>query len=179
MRQRLINKIPKYGNDNDLVDQFAQKWADRFCELVEEYPTIRNGKYQPGFYTVSALVPMGINVGATPDGRLAGKPLADGGLSPSAGRDQRGPAVVLNSVTKFDLKVASNGTLLNMKFLPSFFEGKNSRRKFASFLRGFSAFCIPHLQFNVVLAELLREAQQNPEQYRYLVVKVARCSAWC
>ncbi|MEI8132033.1 MAG: glycyl radical protein [Leptolinea sp.] len=178
LRQRLINKIPKYGNDNDLVDQYAKKWADRYCELVEAHPTIRGGRYQPGFYTVSAHVPMGANVGATPDGRLAGTPLADGGLSPSAGRDQRGPTAVLNSVTKLNLKLASNGTLLNMKFLPSFFEGKNSRKKFASFLQGFSALRIPHVQFNVVSADLLKEAQQNPEQYRHLVVRVAGYSAY-
>jgi pyruvate-formate lyase len=83
LRQRLINRVPKYGNDDDRVDQYAQRWGNRYSELVERYPTIRGGVYQPGFYTVSAHVPMGANVGATPAGRFAGTPLADGGLSPA------------------------------------------------------------------------------------------------
>ncbi|MEA4907993.1 MAG: glycyl radical protein [Chloroflexi bacterium] len=178
LRQRLINRIPKYGNDEDQVDRFAKKWADRYSELVAQYPTPRGGCYQPGFYTVSAHVPMGSHVGATPDGRLSGAPLADGGVSPTAGRDRRGATAVLHSVSKINLELATNGTLLNMKFLPSFFEGKHAYKKFAAFLRGFSALKIPHVQFNVVSADLLREAQTNPDQFRHLVVRVAGYSAY-
>jgi len=178
LRQRLINRSPKYGNDDDQVDQYAALWADRFSELVAQYPTIRGGLYQPGFYTVSAHVPMGANVGATPDGRFAGTPLADGGLSPTAGRDKRGATAVLNSVAKMDLKMASNGTLLNMKFLPSFFEGTEALKKFVLLLRGFCELHIPHVQFNVVSADTLREAQANPAEYRSLVVRVAGYSAY-
>ena len=178
LRQRLINRSPKYGNDDDQVDQYAARWADRFSELVAQYPTIRGGHYQPGFYTVSAHVPMGANVGATPDGRFAGTPLADGGLSPTAGRDKRGATAVLNSVAKMDLKLASNGTLLNMKFLPSFFEGAEALKKFLLLLRGFSRLHIPHVQFNVVSADTLRKAQANPAEYRSLVVRVAGYSAY-
>lgn len=178
MRQRLINRTPKYGNDDERVDQYAARWGNRYCELVEQYPTIRGGVYQPGFYTVSAHVPMGANVGATPDGRLAGTPLADGGLSPVAGRDLRGATAVLHSVSKLNLKLASNGTLLNMKFLPSFFDGPQALTKFATLLRGFSALHIPHVQFNVVSAETLRLAQANPDEYRSLVVRVAGYSAY-
>ena len=178
LRQRLINRAPKYGNDDDRVDRYAQKWADRYSQLVEQYPTIRGGVYQPGFYTVSSHVPMGANVGATPDGRFAGTPLADGGLSPMAGRDRRGATAVLNSVGKLDLKLASNGTLLNMKFLPSFFEGPEALRKFVLLLRGFCRLHIPHVQFNVVSADTLRQAQANPEEYRSLVVRVAGYSAY-
>ena len=178
MRQRLINRSPKYGNDDDQVDQYAARWADRFSDLVVQYPTIRGGLYQPGFYTVSAHVPMGANVGATPDGRFAGTPLADGGLSPTAGRDKRGATAVLNSVAKMDLKLASNGTLLNMKFLPSFFEGAEALKKFVLLLRGFCELHIPHVQFNVVSADTLREAQANPAEYRSLVVRVAGYSAY-
>ena len=112
LRQRLLNGAPKYGNDDDRVDRLARHWADRYSELVGAYPTVRGGTYQPGFYTVSAHVPMGAYVGATPDGRRAGEPLADGGLSPSAGRDLKGPTAVLNSVSKADLSLASNGTPL-------------------------------------------------------------------
>jgi formate C-acetyltransferase len=121
---------------------------------------------------------MGANVGATPDGRYAGTPLADGGLSPTAGRDQRGATAALNSVSKLNLKLASNGTLLNMKFLPSFFEGDEALKKFALLLRGFCQLHIPHVQFNVVSADTLRQAQANPDEYRSLVVRVAGYSAY-
>ncbi len=178
LRQRLINRTPKYGNDDDRVDQFASRWGDRYCDLVEQHSTIRGGVYQPGFYTVSAHVPMGANVGATPDGRHAGAPLADGGLSPTAGRDRRGATAVLQSVSKLNLKLASNGTLLNMKFLPSFFDGPEALAKFATLLRGFAQLHIPHVQFNVVSAATLRAAQANPEEYRSLVVRVAGYSAY-
>jgi len=178
LRQRLIHRVPKYGNDDDRVDQYARKWGDRYSQLVEQYPTIRGGVYQPGFYTVSAHVPMGANVGATPDGRHSGTPLADGGLSPGAGLDRRGATAVLNSVSKINLKLASNGTLLNMKFLPSFFAGPSAIRKFVLLLRGFSRLHIPHVQFNVVSADTLRRAQAHPEDYRSLVVRVAGYSAY-
>ena len=178
LRQRLISRVPKYGNDDDGVDTLAQVWADRFSKLVAQYPTIRGGVYQPGFYTVSAHIPMGANVGATPDGRHAGEPLADGGLSPSAGRDEKGPTAVLRSVGKINLRLASNGTLLNMKFLPTFFDGQQALAKFVSLLRGFCSLEIPHVQFNVVSAETLRDAQANPGSHRHLVVRVAGYSAY-
>ena len=178
LRQRLINRVPKYGNDDARVDRYAGRWGDRYAELVEQHATIRGGVYQPGFYTVSAHVPMGAHVGATPDGRHAGAPLADGGLSPTAGRDRRGATAVLQSVSKLDLKLASNGTLLNMKFLPSFFAGEQALDKFVLLLRGFCRLHIPHVQFNVVSAATLRAAQANPEEYRSLVVRVAGYSAY-
>lgn len=178
LRQRLLNCVPKYGNDDDHVDRFARQWADRYSQLVGSYSTLRGGAFQPGFYTVSAHVPMGANVGATPDGRRAGEPLADGGLSPSAGRDLKGPTAVLNSVAKANLALASNGTLLNMKFLPSFFEGDSALAKFVTLLRGFCRLHIPHVQFNVVSAETLRQAQSDPAAFRGLVVRVAGYSAY-
>jgi formate C-acetyltransferase len=178
LRQRLINGAPKYGNDDDRVDHFARQWANRYSHLVGVWPTVRGGSFQPGFYTVSAHVPMGATVGATPDGRLAGEPLADGGLSPSAGQDLKGPTSVLNSVSKANLSLASNGTLLNMKFLPSFFEGERAVANFVSLLRGFSTLHVPHVQFNVVSAQTLRQAQLNPAAYRGLVVRVAGYSAY-
>jgi pyruvate formate-lyase/glycerol dehydratase family glycyl radical enzyme len=178
LRQRLLNHIPKYGNDDDHVDGLASKWADRYSDLVSQYDTVRGGVYQPGFYTVSAHVPMGANVGATPDGRHAGEPLADGGLSPSAGRDRKGPTAVLRSVSKIDLELASNGTLLNMKFLPAFFDGERALEKFVILLRGFCKLRIPHVQFNVVSAATLRDAQMTPEKYWHLVVRVAGYSAY-
>jgi formate C-acetyltransferase len=178
LRQRLINCVPKYGNDEDRVDKLAQKWANYYSDLVSQYATVRGGVYQPGFYTVSAHLPMGADVGATPDGRRAGEPLADGGLSPMAGRDKKGPTAVLRSVSKLDLETASNGTLLNMKFLPALFEEPQALNKFVSLLRIFCKLKIPHVQFNVVSTATLREAQANPGQYRDLVVRVAGYSAY-
>ncbi len=178
LRQRLIHRVPKYGNDDQRVDRYASHWGDRYSELVAHHATIRGGVYQPGFYTVSAHVPMGANVGATPDGRHARTPLADGGLSPSAGRDLRGATAVLQSVSKLDLRLASNGTLLNMKFLPAFFAGDRALDKFVLLLRGFSRLHIPHVQFNVVSVDTLRAAQANPDDYRSLVVRVAGYSAY-
>jgi formate C-acetyltransferase len=178
LRQRLVHTIPKYGNDDDRVDNMAAKWADRYSELVRQRTNVRGGRYQPGFYTVSAHVPMGANVGATPDGRHAGEPLADGGLSPSAGRDHSGPTAVLRSVSKIDLRLASNGTLLNLKFLPALFRSEGALERFVTMLRGFCELEIPHLQFNVVSTETLRRAQLQPEAHRYLVVRVAGYSAY-
>jgi len=178
LRQRLIHRVPKYGNDDDRVDRHAARWADRYSELVGRHPTIRGGAYQPGFYTVSAHMPMGTHVGATPDGRAAAAPLADGGLSPSAGHDRKGATAVLRSVSKLNLERASNGTLLNMKFLPSFFAGPSALDKFVLLLTGFCRLKIPHVQFNVVSADTLRAAQSQPEEYRHLVVRVAGYSAY-
>jgi formate C-acetyltransferase len=178
LRQRLINDGPKYGNDDDRVDQLAQKWTNRYSDLVTHYATIRGGIYQPGFYTVSAHLPMGANVGATPDGRHAGEPLADGGLSPMAGRDHKGPTAVLRSVSKLDLERASNGTLLNMKFPPALFDKPQALEKFVSLLRTFCTLKIPHVQFNVVATATLRKAQAQPDEYRHLIVRVAGYSAY-
>lgn len=178
LRQSLIRRAPKYGNDDERVDALARRWGDRYCELVAQHPTIRGGAYQPGFYTVSAHVPMGANVGALPDGRHAGEPLADGGLSPMTGRDRLGPTAVLRSVSRLNLELASNGTLLNMKFLPSFFRTEDALAKFVLLLRGFCALRVPHVQFNVVSAETLRRAQARPEEFRNLVVRVAGYSAY-
>jgi formate C-acetyltransferase len=178
LRRRLLSELPKYGNDDERVDSLAAKWAAVFAELVAQHENVRGGSYQPGFYTVSAHMPMGSNVGATPDGRRAGQPLADGGLSPAAGRDREGPTAMLRSVSRIDLAQASNGTLLNMKFLPATFEGAGARERFVALLRGFCALQIPHVQFNVVSTETLRRAQVAPDAYRHLVVRVAGYSAY-
>ena len=116
------------------------------------------------------------NVGASPDGRYAGTPLADGGMSPVYGRDIAGPTAVLKSVSRLDKLLTSNGGLLNMKFLPEFFKTQSGIDKFALFLRSFVELEIPHIQFNVVNREDLIAAKKNPEQYRSLTVRVAAVS---
>ncbi len=178
LRQYCINRIPKYGNDIAWVDNTGAKWISYFADKLKEYRNIRGGSYQMGLYTVSAHVPMGQNVGATPDGRLAGSPLADGGLSPMYGRDQNGPSAVLNSVSRIPSFHASNGTLLNMKFLPSFFNEETDRDKFTSFLKSFVQMPVHHVQFNVVTSEELKNAKAAPESYRGLTIRVAGYTAY-
>jgi formate C-acetyltransferase len=128
-------------------------------------------------YTVSAHVPMGEMVGASPDGRHAGTPLADGGMSPMYGRDASGPTAVLKSVSKLDKLLTSNGGLLNMKFLPEFFSPEGIE-KFGLFLRAFVDLEIPHIQFNVLRREDLAAARKNPENFRGLTVRVAGYTAY-
>ncbi len=178
IRTMLLNKVPKYGNDVEWVDKLGVKWAEYFKKKLAGYTNYRGGKYHTGMYTVSAHVPMGENVGATPDGRYAGTPLADGGMSPVYGRDITGPTAVLKSVSRIDKTLTSNGGLLNMKFLPEFFKNETGIHKFAQFLRSFVDLEIPHIQFNVVNREDLIAAKQNPEQYRSLTVRVAGYTAY-
>lgn len=178
MRQTMLNKVPKYGNDINYVDDMGTKWATYFKEKLHTYTNYRGGPYHTGMYTVSAHVPMGENVGATPDGRFAKDPLADGGMSPVYGRDVKGPTAVLKSVSKLDKNLTTNGGLLNMKFLPEFFSNETGIQKFANFLRSFVDLEIPHIQFNVVRKEDLIAAKANPEQYRGLTVRVAGYTAY-
>lgn len=178
LRTMMLNKVPKYGNDVDWVDAMGTKWADYFNNRLRTFTNYRGGPYHTGMYTVSAHVPMGENVGATPDGRHAGEPLADGGMSPVYGRDIKGPTAVLKSVSKLDKTLTTNGGLLNMKFLPEFFHNETGVKKFGSFLRSFVDLEIPHIQFNVVRKEDLIAAKENPEQYRGLTVRVAGYTAY-
>jgi formate C-acetyltransferase len=121
---------------------------------------------------------MGQNVGATPDGRCAKQPLADGGMSAVYGRDMKGPTALLRSVSRVNSKLGSNGTLLNMKFLPSLFSTDEGISKFVSLIRAFVKLKIIHVQFNVVNKEDLLAAQQNPELYRSLTIRVAGYTAY-
>lgn len=178
LRTMLLNKVPKYGNDVEWVDNLGAKWAKYFRERLNNYTNYRGGKYHTGMYTVSAHVPMGENVGASPDGRYAKTPLADGGMSPVYGRDEHGPTAVLKSVSRLDKSWTTNGGLLNMKFLPEFFKTENGIDKFAKMLRTFVDLEIPHIQFNVVRKEDLLAAKENPEQYRNLTVRVAGYTAY-
>lgn len=178
IRARLMNKYEKYGNDIDEVDNLGAELLRLFCKEVEKYDNPRGGQFTPGSYTVSAHVPLGAVVGATADGRLAGEQLADGGLSPMLGKDQLGPTAVLKSVSKLDNYLLSNGSLLNVKFTPATLEGQSGLSKLSDFLRAFMKLKLQHVQFNVLNAETLKEAQQKPEDYAGLVVRVAGYSAF-
>ena len=178
-RQLLLNRAPKYGNDDDSVDQIVAEVCKVWCEEVAEY-TIprRGGVHSPGIYTVISNVPFGAIVGALPSGRLAGFPLADGGLSPQVGSDKKGPSAVINSAAKVDQRLASNGTLLNQRFHPSALEGDQGTRNLASLIKTYHDKGGYHIQFNVVSSETLRDAQQNPDKFQDLLVRVAGYSAY-
>lgn len=171
-----IDELPKFGNDDLEVDMFARDVAYTYTKPLERYSNPRGGMYQAGLYPVSANVPLGAQTGATPDGRLAGTPVADG-VSPAAGRDVNGPTASCNSVARLDHFIASNGTLFNMKFHPSALKGKSGLEGFVALIRGYFAQKGMHMQFNVVSRETLLEAQKNPDKYRSLVVRVAGYSA--
>ena len=171
-----ITAINKFGNDNDEVDTFAREIAYTYTKPMEGYKNPRGGSFQAGLYPVSANVPLGAQTGATPDGRLAYTPIADG-VSPAAGRDVKGPTAAANSVSRLDHYIASNGTLFNMKFHPSALEGRSGLESFVALVRGYFDQKGSHMQFNVVSRETLRDAQKHPEKYKSLVVRVAGYSA--
>ena len=173
----MIDEVPKFGNDIKEVDQFARDVAYVYTRPLENYKNPRGGQYQAGLYPVSANVPLGAQTGATPDGRLAHTPVADG-VSPSAGKDVFGPTAAANSVAKLDHGIASNGTLFNQKFHPSVLAGRTGLEAFVNFIRGYFDQKGSHIQFNVVSRETLIEAQKNPEKYKTLVVRVAGYSAY-
>ena len=175
--KRLIDETcPKYGNDIYEADMFARDVANTYTKEVEKYKNPRGGVFQAGLYPVSANVPLGAQTGATPDGRLAYTPIADG-IGPASGRDKKGPTATANSVAKLEQCVASNGTLLNQKFHPSALSGMSGLTKFVALIRSYFDQKGMHMQFNVVTRETLLDAQKNPEKYKTLVVRVAGYSA--
>ncbi|MBQ3234754.1 MAG: glycyl radical protein [Clostridia bacterium] len=175
--KRLIDEdCPKYGNDIFEIDMFARDVANTYTKEVEKYKNPRGGVFQAGLYPVSANVPLGTQTGATPDGRLAFTPIADG-IGPASGRDKKGPTATANSVAKLEQDVASNGTLLNQKFHPSALQGAAGLAKFVALIRSYFDQKGMHVQFNVVTKETLLDAQQHPENYKTLVVRVAGYSA--
>ncbi len=172
----LIEDLPKYGNDIHEVDLFARDVAYTYTRPLQNFQNPRGGQYQAGLYPVSANVPLGAQTGATPDGRLAFRPVADG-VSPSSGKDTNGPTAAANSVAKLDHFIASNGTLFNQKFHPSALSGTKGLENFISLIRAYFDQKGSHMQFNVVSRETLYDAQKNPENYKTLVVRVAGYSA--
>jgi formate C-acetyltransferase len=171
-----IEELPQLGNDDRKVDMFARDAAYTYTRPMEKFDNPRGGKFQAGLYPVSANVPLGAQTGATPDGRLAFTPVADG-VSPSAGKDTHGPTAAANSVSRLDHGIASNGTLYNMKFHPSALAGNTGLRSFVSLIRAYFDQKGSHVQFNVVSRETLLDAQKHPENYKTLVVRVAGYSA--
>jgi formate C-acetyltransferase len=173
LRQLLLHRAPKYGNDEDEVDGLARALATRILRGFKAYRNARGGRFEPGLQSISAHALFRDAVAATPDGRTASMLLADGGISPAQGRDRRGPTAVIRSAAKLDQREASNGTLLNLKLSPDAVAGEAGLANLAALIRTYFQLGGQHVQFNVVSTAMLREAQDHPEEYRDLVVRVA------
>jgi pyruvate-formate lyase len=175
MRQDFL-RAPKYGNDDDYADAWAVKTLSRVHDgTLNQVEDAWGWSATIDGSTAAAFQSSGLACGASPDGRLGGTPLADGTLSPMSGADRNGPTAVLNSVGKIPYM---HSQLLNQRFMPQFLEGEN-KKLFAAYLEEWHAKgTIPHIQFNVVDSQVLRDAQEHPEKYTDLQVRVAGYSAF-
>jgi formate C-acetyltransferase len=171
LRQTLLNKTPKYGNDDDYADQVMVALFEAYFAAVDGRKNTKGGRYHINLLPTTVHVYFGSVIGATPDGRKAGAPLSEG-ISPVQGADRNGPTAALQSAAKMD-HVLTGGTLLNQKFTPPLLQGDEGLTRLAHLIRSYFRLDGHHLQFNVVDAATLRAAQQNPEQHRNLVVRVA------
>ena len=171
IRDLLLNETPKYGNDNDYADEILKQNFEIYFSAIDGRPNTKGGHFRINLLPTTSHVYFGSVTGATPDGRLAGVPLSEG-ISPVQGADVNGPTAVLKSAAKID-QLRTGGTLLNQKFSPQIFEGEDSISKIVSLIRAYFKMNGHHIQFNVVDAETLREAQNHPENYRDLIVRVA------
>lgn len=171
LQKHFIYDTPKYGNDDDYADLFANEIFETFYSAVDGQPTFRGGVFRINMLPTTSHVYFGSVTGATPDGRNAGEPLSEG-ISPFQGADRKGPTAVIKSASKFD-HIRTGGTLLNQKFAPSFFEGEDAIQKVTALVRSYFRLDGHHIQFNVVNAETLKEAQSHPEKYQDLIVRVA------
>ncbi|MGF7141024.1 trans-4-hydroxy-L-proline dehydratase [Roseimarinus sediminis] len=167
----LLYNAPKYGNDDDEADDRLKEVFDLYFEAIDGRPNSRGGVHRVNLLPTTCHVYFGSVTGATPDGRLAGKPVSEG-VSPVQGADRKGPTAVIKSVAKID-HLKTGGTLLNQKFAPAFFEDQAAIVKLTALIRSYFRLDGHHIQFNVVNAETLRKAQKNPENYRDLIVRVA------
>jgi len=167
----LIYDTPKYGNDDDYADQHAVEVFEIYYDAVNGRPSSRGGVHRINMLPTTSHVYFGSVTGATPDGRKASRPLSEG-ISPSQGVDNQGPTSVLKSASKID-HLRTGGTLLNQKFAPQFFEDEDSYSCLTALIRSYFALDGHHIQFNVVNAATLKEAQKHPELYRDLIVRVA------
>ncbi|MCR4431745.1 MAG: glycyl radical protein [Tepidanaerobacteraceae bacterium] len=173
MRQIILNKTPRYGEDDDYTDEIAKKIVDNIVEMIEAYPPspVRRASKRAYFLPTTAHVYFGKVTGATPDGRKAGFPVSEG-ISPVQGSDKKGIAAVFRSVSKCDWD-RTGGALLNQKLTPDLLEGEENLRKLAQLIKTFFNMGGHHVQFNVVSVELLREAQKRPKDFQDLMVRVA------
>ncbi len=171
MRQTLLHRTPKYGNDDDYADSIMVQLFEAYFQAIDGRPNTKGGRYHINLLPTTVHVYFGSRVGATPDGRRAGMPLSEG-VSPVQGADRRGPTAVLRSVAKMD-HARTGGTLLNQKFSPQVLASDEGLDKLVQLVRTYFRLDGHHIQFNVVDAATLRAAQQNPDEYRNLIVRVA------
>ncbi|MCP5099692.1 MAG: formate C-acetyltransferase/glycerol dehydratase family glycyl radical enzyme, partial [Chloroflexi bacterium] len=171
LRQLLLNKTPKFGNDDDDADDVMRELFEVYFEAVDGRSNNKGGTYRINLLPTTVHVYFGSVIGALPDGRLAGKPLSEG-ISPVQGADRKGPTAVLNSAAKMD-HTRTGGTLLNQKFAPQLLQDEDGLNKMVQLVRTYFKLDGHHIQFNVIDAETLRKAQQQPEAYRDLIVRVA------
>jgi formate C-acetyltransferase len=171
LRLRLARKTPRFGNDDEFADSIMQRVYRSLFETIDGRSNTRGGVYHLNMLSTTCHVYFGTKLGATPDGRFAGLPHSDG-TSPSHGADRRGPTAVCKSLGKMD-QVKSGGTLLNQRFLPQTLEGEEGLEKLACLIRTYFRLDGHHIQFNVVGTETLRKAQEDPDSYRDLLVRVA------
>ena len=171
LRQMLMNRTPRYGNDDDYADEIMVALFDAYYQAIEGRPNTKGGEYHINLLPTTCHVYFGSVLGATPDGRRAGRPVSEG-ISPVQGADRHGPTAVIKSVSKMD-HARTGGTLLNQKFTPQLLADDEGLDKLVHLVRTFFKLDGHHIQFNVVDADTLRAAQRDPEQYRDLIVRVA------
>ncbi len=174
--EKLCLEAPKYGNNEQLADTIAGEIFTFIADEIEKYSS-KFGRMTPGILPVSGNTPFGLEVGALPSGRRAWQPLADG-VSPSGGTDLKGPAAVLNSVAHIPHGRFVQGTLLNMKVEPAMLETENGITQLMALLKSFCSLGVYHVQFNVIDQETLIKAQEDPDQYKGLLVRVAGYTAY-
>jgi pyruvate formate-lyase/glycerol dehydratase family glycyl radical enzyme len=171
LRQTLLNRTPKYGNDDDYADNIAKEVFNAYVEVLDGRPNTKGGFYRVNLLPTTVHIYFGSMVGALPSGRRKGLPLSDG-ISPSQGADIKGPTAVLKSASKIDHS-RTGGTLLNMKFNPQVLAGEKGIENLLHLVRAYFKLGGHHVQFNVIDAETLRQAQERPEENRNLIVRVA------
>ncbi len=171
LRTRLADQTPRYGNDDDEADAIMRRVFDMLLDVIDGRPNTRGGVYHVDMLPTTCHIYFGSVLGATPDGRRTGKPTSEG-ISPVQGADRRGPTAVVKSAAKMD-QLRTGGTLLNMKFLPSVLAGEEGLTKLGQLVRTYFRMDGHHMQFNVVDAETLRDAQRHPDRHRHLIVRVA------
>jgi formate C-acetyltransferase len=171
VRQMLLHKTPRYGNDDDRADALMREGFEIFYDAVNGRPNTKGGVYRIQMLPTTCHVYFGSVTGASADGRKAWTPLSEG-ISPVQGADRAGPTAVLRSAAKMD-HVRTGGTLLNQKFTPGLVEGEKGLESLTRLVRSYFTMGGHHIQFNVVDAETLRAAQQQPDLHRDLIVRVA------
>jgi len=171
LRQTLLNKTPKYGNDDEYADQIMKEVFEAFYCAVDGRPNTKGGTYRINLLPTTVHMYFGKVVGATPEGRKSAEPLSEG-VSPVQGADRKGPTAVIKSVSKID-HARTGGTLLNQKFAPELLADEEGLDKLAHLIRTYFKLDGHHIQFNVVNADTLRDAQKHPEKYRDLLIRVA------